>query len=162
MNIIQPNAKGFALNPMDPEDDTNIDDVRSGNVSASTIATKYSDLNQDNFLEKLREEAQYSEAAREKLYGYYFDLYRDKTANEWTAQREDSQWQRAVADLQKAGLSPYVLSGGTPSASRATVSSSNGSQMTSSKNNEATNDRASRTALLTLLGIFLTAALHAI
>lgn len=129
--------------------------------TASDLA-KFGSMNEDNWLDFLREEAMTNEAAREKYYDYLAAVTRDKTANEWTAQREDSAWQRAIKDLESAGVSPYILSGGAPSSSRAIVSSFSGSQMTSAKNNENTNSRAGVASTLALMGIIISALLHAI
>lgn len=52
-----------------------------------------------------------------------------QAANQWAAQREDTYYQRAIRDLEKAGINPYILvnegSIGSSSASSATKASYN-------------------------------------
>lgn len=62
-------------------------------------------------------------ASRDRLFNYLTE----KDAREWTADREDTQYQRLVQDLARAGINPYILmqSGATPIASSASGQSGN-------------------------------------
>lgn len=116
--------------------------------------------NFDNILSNLEQRAnQGDEAAIEKLFNYYASERSEKTARDWTAAREDNQYQRLVADLQKAGISPYILSGATPGVSSASGVSHSGSSLTSAQTakwnqQKADNDRAAdfTKAILSFVG----------
>lgn len=105
-------------------------------------------------------------SAGEKLFNYYATKDSEKTARDWTASREDTAYQRLIADLKEAGISPYVLSGATPAVSNSTGATYSGSQMTSAQssrntiNKETLNDATSIiTRVLMVLGIIAAAAL---
>lgn len=51
----------------------------------------------------------------------------EREANAWTAQREDTANQRSVADMQAAGLNPYMMYGGSAGATSTSGSVSPGS-----------------------------------
>ena len=48
-------------------------------------------------------------SARDALWSYYLSEMSNNSAREWTAQREDSAWQRWVKDMEAAGLNPYAV-----------------------------------------------------
>lgn len=50
--------------------------------------------------------------AIDALISYELSEMSANSARSWTAQREDSSYQRAVADLKKAGLNPWILASG--------------------------------------------------
>lgn len=116
-----------------------------------------------SWLDSLTRKAQSGDtAAYEKLIDYYMTRDSEKTARDWTASREDTQYQRLIADLDKAGISPYILSGATPGVSSSVGKSYSGSQMTSSENNRKTTDAANLKGLLGVLGVIIAATIHAI
>lgn len=92
--------------------------------TASSMASNGSDSNWTN----IQNLAKTDPAYLEKLVNYFMTEESNKTAREWTAQREDSTYQRLMKDLKKAGISPYVLTGATPA-----VSSSSGKSYTSTE-----------------------------
>lgn len=72
-----------------------------------------------------------------------------KIARDWTASREDTQYQRLVDDLKKAGINPYALlnNGASPISS-----SSNGSSFTGAySSNEALKKEANAQKWASLL-----------
>lgn len=83
-------------------------------------------------------------SALEHLFNYYASEASAKSARDWTAAREDTQYQRLMADLQKAGISPYILTGATPGVSSATGVSHSGSSITSYANSKRTQETANR------------------
>lgn len=64
-------------------------------------------------------------------------------ARAWTAQREDTQYQRMVEDLRRAGINPYfALTGGSPVSSSSQGVNYQGSYNTSARNNYRTNSQS--------------------
>lgn len=156
---------GGVVNPFNPfrpsggaskEDQMTPDQVTAARLAIDKGLTQENWL---DYLSKLSKEG--NTAATEKLLDYYSTEQSLKTARDWTAQREDSAWQRTVEDLKKAGISPYFLSGGSPLVSSSSGHGYTGSQMTSSSNNLRTQGRSMITALLAGLGIILSATIRA-
>lgn len=82
-----------------------------------------------------------NEAAIDMYYNYMMSEKSATTAREWTAQREDSQYQRMVSDLRNAGINPYfALSGGSPASSATQGVNYQGGQYTSRGSNVRSND----------------------
>ena len=82
----------------------------------------------DYWLNETEKKAQSGDAAAlDRLFNYYATQRSEKNALDWTASREDTQYQRLVEDLRKAGISPYVLSSATPGVSSYTGQSYSGS-----------------------------------
>lgn len=75
-------------------------------------------------------------------------------ANQWTAEREDTQYQRLVADLKAVGINPYSLlqNGGNPVSSSSATSSYSGSY----SSNEALKQEANSQKWLSLLTTVIT------
>ena len=106
----------------------------------------------DYWLNKTKKLADEGDAgAIERLFNYYATKDSEKTALEWTANREDTAYQRLVEDLRKAGISPYILSSAGPSVSSYGGKSYTGSTITSSANNERSNNTDVATSVLTTL-----------
>lgn len=59
------------------------------------------------------------QAALDKLLNYLMSEQSSQNARDWTAQREDTAYQRLVADLKAAGINPYAFAtfGASPFAS---------------------------------------------
>lgn len=91
----------------------------------------------------------------EKLVNYYMTEESNKTAREWTAQREDSTYQRLMKDLKKAGISPYVLTGATPAVSSSSGKSYTSTEAVTRENSIRANDTNAAKALLQFFGLFL-------
>lgn len=86
-------------------------------------------------------------AATETLFNYLASEQSAKTARDWTSAREDTQYQRLMADLKKAGISPYILTGATPGVSSSSGVSHSGNRLTTQQTNQwnqqkGENDRA--------------------
>ena len=83
-----------------------------------------------------------------------------QAANHWTAQREDTYYQRAMRDLDKAGINPYILvnegSIGNSSASSAAKASYESNR---GKETKSTSDKGRNVALIMLAVARLIAAL---
>lgn len=64
-------------------------------------------------------------------------------AREWTANREDTQYQRLVEDLKAAGINPYILlqNGATPVSSSSSGNSYNGSYYTTEQQKKLDRDQ---------------------
>lgn len=134
---------------------TDIDSIIQGSGSSFNASSSLDsvDSNLDFLLHSLSEKASKGdESALEKLFNYYATVKSEKTARDWTSAREDNQYQRLVSDLQKAGISPYILSSAVPGVSSASSSSFSGSQMTSHQSNERTNDTGVARSLIALVG----------
>lgn len=148
-------------NPGIPQNNPNYQGM-TPNQSAGDIARNFQGSNNPDWLNSLIERAKTDTGAYEKLIDYYATRESEKTAREWTAQREDTAYQRLMDDLKKAGISPYVLSGATPSVSSSVGKSYSGSQMTSRENNAKTVGSSELKSLLALLGVMLYAGVHLI
>lgn len=81
------------------------------------------------------------------------------TARQWTASREDSQFQRFAEDARKAGFNPVALMnlGGQPVSSSSSGSSYSGSQFTSIATNKNTTDTSLMRGLIAAYGAIITA-----
>lgn len=95
----------------------------------------------------------------DRFMNFLINNYSVDKANAWTAQREDTQYQRLVADLKAAGINPYVLlqSGGSPVSSSSATYSSSGSYAS----NEALKKEANSQKWLSLLTTVLTTVIMA-
>ena len=84
----------------------NYDDL--SDITASILASnKINNINDQNWLEVLQRDAASGDvSAKEKLLNYYMTEQSHKTARDWTAQREDSAYQRLVEDMKLAGVPP--------------------------------------------------------
>lgn len=96
-------------------------------------------------------------AAYEKYIDKVIEYENDKTAIARTEHREDTAYQRLEADLRKAGISPYILSGASPFAGAATFHSTTGSQMTSASNNKRSEEVQLTKSALSTVGAVLAA-----
>ena len=90
---------------------------------------------------------------------WYLQEQSNTTARQWTASREDSQYQRFAADARKAGFNPVALLnlGGQPVSSSSSGSSYSGSQFTSSDANKRTADTSLMRGLIAAYGAIITA-----
>lgn len=119
------------------KDGPSLEDLTGGNKQEQTASDFARSDSNPSWLNSLIDKANAGDtSAYEKLIDYYMTEDSAKTAREWTAQREDNQYQRLMDDLRKAGVSPYVLSGATPGVSSSAGKSYSGSQITTNKNKE--------------------------
>lgn len=89
-----------------------------------------------------------NEAALDQYYAWLLSEQSANTARAWTAQREDTQYQRMVADLKKAGINPYfALTGGSPVSSASQGVNYQGSTFTSAANNRRTTNTSKEIAM---------------
>lgn len=95
------------------------------------------------------------EASLDKLISFLSSEASADKARSWTADREDSQYQRLVKDIRKAGYNPFALlsSGGSPIASASGSNSYSGSQYVTSANNKATQELKDETNQVKLVSI---------
>lgn len=96
-------------------------------------------------------------ASREKYADWMLSENSANTAREYTAQREDSQYQRLVKDLRAAGINPGILaqSGASPVSSASQGVNYQGSEMTSAKNTNQTSGTQIITRLLAASALLL-------
>lgn len=100
-------------------------------------------------------------AFADKYIDYMMGEQSAATAREWTAQREDSQFQRFSEDARKAGFNPVALLnlGGSPVSSSSSGNSYNGSQFTSKdsnkRNQETSIARGVLAAFAMIMGVLL-------
>lgn len=96
-------------------------------------------------------------AAYEKYVDMVVNYENDMNSREYAAMREDTYTQRLLADLRKAGISPYVLSGINPQAAASTFHSVSGSQMTSYANSKRSEEAQNTRSALTTVGSIIAA-----
>lgn len=107
-------------------------------------ATNQMNFDEDNWLSELQKQAnQGNEAALQMLMNYYMTRQSEQSARDYNAQREDTYYQRMIADMKKAGISPYALSAGSAPLVGASGHSFTGSQYVSKANNERTTSTSS-------------------
>lgn len=108
--------------------------------SSNNVLSDY--IDESNWLGKLQKmAASGDEAALDRLFNYFASESSANIAREWTAGREDNQYQRLVADLKAAGINPYALlqNGATPISSSSSGSSYSGSYAVSKSTKEEAN-----------------------
>lgn len=114
--------------------DTEPETIQPGQVESSALASN------KNIIDILRERAEGGDASSmDYLISYLLSEQSAQTAREWTAKREDTQYQRFVQDATKAGINPYfALTGGSPVSSSTQGVNYQGSTYTSASNNQRT------------------------
>ena len=98
-------------------------------------------------------------AAQEKLFNYYATQKSEQTARDYTAEREDHAYSRLIKDLESAGISPYIISGASPSVTGYSGASYSGSQLATQENNKRSNSNEVATKIMSLIGTALMYAL---
>lgn len=100
-----------------------------------------------------------SEADHDRFIDYLMSEGSAQTARNWTAYREDTQYQRLVKDLKAAGINPYALmtSGGSPVSSASSGNSYTGAYST----NEALKKEANAQKWASLITGILTTVIMA-
>lgn len=115
--------------------------------------TKYSNWNGDwrGYLEYMADNG--DAGSLDKL----INVLSEDEARQWTADREDTQYQRLVEDLRKAGINPYILmqSGASPISS--STSGQSGSQISSYEINKEKNSQNWLKAFLSIIPIAIAA-----
>lgn len=78
----------------------------------------------------------------------------ENRAREWTAQREDTQYQRLVQDLKAAGINPYILlnNGASPVSSSSSGNTYSGSHKANAAHNRQSEAKSWATLLVSLIG----------
>ena len=103
--------------------------------SSNSGRMSFKDMNADNVLEIIGQRADAGDtAALDYIVKYYLDQRSENSARSYNAMREDTAYQRLMADLKKAGISPYGL---TPSLTPINGSSgftASGNSYTSARN----------------------------
>lgn len=92
--------------------DTAINDALQGSVSISDYIKNHPGQDPLIYLDFM---AQNSDEWAEKFLDYYINKKSIDEANAYTASREDTAYQRLVADLKAAGLNPAMMYGSTAS-----------------------------------------------
>lgn len=142
------------------------------NTAPSKPETKsYADFNGDwkSYLEYMANQG--DAASLDKLVNYMMTEQSNQIARDWTASREDTQYQRLVADLKAAGINPYILmqSGASPISSSSSGSSYNNTAYGSAaslketaRHNKETEQRDWLKALVSIIPMVLAVAIAAI
>lgn len=126
----------------------NYNDILANLTLSNTTANNSKDGEFYKYLSTLETMASKGDvSALEKLFNYYATEKSEQTARDWTAMREDNQYQRLVEDLRKAGISPYVMSSAVPGISSSNGHGYSGTSLVSASNNRATNARALQNSL---------------
>lgn len=83
------------------------------------------------------------QASLDKLLNFMMSEQSAMTARNWTAEREDTAWQRMVEDMRKAGYNPYAFAtlGGSPISSSSNGNSYGGSYSASYEINKEKNQQ---------------------
>lgn len=83
--------------------------VGSSSTSSAPDKSNYSAWNGD-WLGYLKYQADHGDpTALDRLLDYFMSEQSSQNARDWTAQREDTQYQRLVKDMKAAGLNPYAF-----------------------------------------------------
>lgn len=158
-----PNAREYA------EDNPQVlsSDHPASNIITGSTGSGIPDYNGD-WLGWLKAKAEAGdEAALDKLFNYYMSEGSAETARKWTADREDTAYQRLVSDMRAAGFNPYALLAqqGSPISSSSDGRSYSGTGFTTQRHNEETEkqnwSKTILSSLLTVASIAVTVALLA-
>lgn len=105
------------------------------------------------------------QASLDKLFNYLMSEQSAMNARQWTAEREDTAYQRLVADMKAAGLNPYAFAtmGANPIASSSQQNSYGGSYSSTYEINKEKNSqnwlKVALSAAIPLIGAIIAAAL---
>lgn len=94
------------------KDDSQVHDNVSTGASLSEYLQSHSGATYEDVMKYM---SQYSDEWAEKYIDYIGEQEGLNKANEYTAQREDTAYQRLVADLRSAGLNPAMMYGSSAS-----------------------------------------------
>lgn len=147
-----------------PSENPNAEEYEPGsggyNPNSEVTVKPYSDYggNWKQYLEDLV--ASGDSAAADKLIGYLMSEESAQTARDWTASREDTQYQRLVDDLKSAGINPYAIlaTAGSPVSSGSNGNSYSGSQFTTKHSQEESERHNRQSESLKILTTMLMAA----
>lgn len=98
------------------------------------------------------------EAANDKLMNYLLSEASSDRARQWTASREDSQYQRLFKDLSALGINPYIMlqsAGVGPVSTSSSGHTYSGSQNVSKENNERSTGTQLLNSLISLIPMIL-------
>lgn len=103
--------------------------LNSNPITVNPKTLPASNFNYENWNGDLSGYLQYmanhgSDSDYDRFMDFLLNNYQIDKANEWTAKREDTQYQRLVADLRAAGINPYALLQGASPVSSASASAS--------------------------------------
>lgn len=100
------------------------------------------------------------EVSQDRLFNYLMSENSNQTARNWTAQREDTQYQRLVSDLKAAGINPYALITGnvSPISSSSGGSSYSGSYAATASAKDEANQAKWATVLASIITTVIMAA----
>lgn len=115
----------------------------SGSENSPDPKMNYGSWNGDwkGYLEYLA--ANGDQSALDKLLNYLMSESSSQTARDWTANREDTAYQRLVADLKAAGINPYAFAtfGASPFSSSSSGHSYGGNNIASYSINKEKNEQ---------------------
>lgn len=138
----------------------------SGTSSSPDSGKKsYSDYNGDwmSYLTDLANSG--DQAAIDRLMNYFMTEQSNMNARSWTASREDTAYQRLVADMKAAGLNPYAFAtmGSSPISSSSSGSQYSGSYSSSYELNKEKNTqnwlKIALSNLVPIIGALIAAAI---
>lgn len=131
-----------------PTSSGNVNDIPS--EQASSEKKTYQDF--DNPLDYLQYLIDSGDTgAQDRLIDYLLGEQSNTNAREWTAQREDTQYQRFAEDMRKAGFNPAAMLtlGAQPVSSSSSGRSYNSSTITDYQSMKYNRDVQSSTAVIT-------------
>lgn len=137
----------------------------SSAVQEAQAKNNYSNWNGDwlGYLTFMAEKG--DSASQDKLFNYLMSEASADKARQWTADREDTQIQRWVADAKAGGINPYALlarAAGTPVSSSSSGIGYSGTQYTTQRHQEQTEAQGWLKSLVAMIPMIITIAAAAL